>query len=171
MFAIFDEERPRRRVRLQDGFGMIEVIVASALLLIVLVPASGLLSNSGGFVTQAKARVEASHLASGLLEQDRASAASSSWWGTSTPPVPALPDTTPTQESVGNLPVVVQQTGGWCAEKNGAWGSTFASSTEVGYGVQATVKWQAGTHQVVSTTLLAVPLSISPPTSGTCPLS
>jgi Tfp pilus assembly protein PilV len=172
MLATGDDDRPEGAMgRLQGGFTMVEVVVAAVVLLIVLVPASGLLSNSGNFVTESKAQAEASHLASGLLEQDRASAASSSWWGAGTPPTPALADTTPTVESVGGVPFSVRQQGGWCAETNGAWGSTFTNASEVGYGVQATVTWQAGTHQVVSTTVLAVPLSIALPNSGSCPLS
>lgn len=154
---------------------MLEVMIASAVLVVVLVPATAMLSSSSGFITQAKAQVEAAHLAAGLLEQDRASAAAAGYWPSNEP---SLVDTQATIESLGNLPFSMQQSGGWCAEVAGAWQSYTSSYpptdeiTEHAYGVQVQVSWQAGSQNVTLTTLLTTPATVSvpanPPTS--CPL-
>lgn len=154
---------------------MIEVIFASAVLVVVLVPATATLTSSSGFITQVKAQVEAAHLAAGLLEEDRASAASALYWSNNEP---GLIDTQATDETLGNLPFTVQQSGGWCAEASGAWQSYSSSYpptdeiTEHAYGVRAQVSWHMGGQSVTLTTLLTTPATVSvpsnPPTS--CPL-
>lgn len=159
----------------QEGFTLIEVIVASVILLVVLVPTAALLNSSSGFVTQAKAQTEAAHLASGLLEQDRASAAAPGYWPDDEP---SLVDTQAIDEKLGNLPFSVVQSGGWCAEVSGEWESYSSSDpptgqTEEAYGVKAEVRWQDGSQNVTLTTLLTTPATVSvpsnPPTS--CPLA
>src|SRR5579884_4109988 len=140
---------PERLFSRQDGLSMLEVVIAAAILVVVLVPASSLLTSSSGFVTKAKAQVEAAHLASGLLEQDRASAVSSGYWPASTPD---LADTTAVDQSVGSLTFSLTQVGGWCFEVGGTWGTATEGATETGYGVRATVSWQAGTQSVTLTT-------------------
>lgn len=147
---------------------MLEVVFAAAILIVVLVPASSLLTRSSGYVTLAKAQAQATHLASGLLEQDRASSVSSSYWSGSTP---SLVDTSAVTQTVGNLKFSVVQVGGWCFEVAGTWGTTSAGATESGYGVKATVTWQSGTQSVALTTLLSTPPFVTPPGSSTsCPI-
>lgn len=159
---------PQSRAWRQDGMSMLEVVIAAAILIVVLVPASSLLTSSSSFVTQSKAQVEATHLASGLLEQDRASAVSTSYWSGSTP---SLVDTTATTQTVGALTFSMTQVGGWCFEVSGTWGTTSTGATETGYGVKATVTWQGGTQSVKLTTLISTPLFVTAPASSTsCPI-
>jgi prepilin-type N-terminal cleavage/methylation domain-containing protein len=151
-----------------EGFTLIEVVVASVVLLIVLVPGMWLLATSSSYVSQSKNKVAAANLASGLLEQDRASADAQTW----TSNAPTLTDTSASSVTVTGTPFSVEQTGGWCAESSGGWASySSAPSTPAAYGVLATVTWQSGQQSLQVGTVLPTPATgVTAPSSGTCPL-
>jgi prepilin-type N-terminal cleavage/methylation domain-containing protein len=172
---------PIRVGRRQDGFTLAEVIVASAVLLIILVPMSAALVRQSGLLTTNQARVTAAHLAAGQLESDRTVADANAWSGS--PPVPTLPSisspVTVAASSPGasSISYKITRSSGWCMLPSGgttwtttAGVSTIPSTAAVGYKDVVTVKWNGG--QLASGQVLQIPFTSigSPPTTAqTCP--
>ena len=175
-----DEESPERLRSRQDGFTLAEVIVASAVLLIILVPMSAALVSQSGLLTTNQAEVTAAHLAAGQLESDRTVADASSWSGS--PPVPTLPSVTSpvtvaASSGASSISYRITRTVGWCMLPSGgstwtttAGASTIPSTAAVGYKDVVTVRWNGG--QLQSGQVLQIPFTsiASPPTKAqTCP--
>ena len=173
----FTEERraaPRRCAN-EQGFTLVEVIVAGVIMLVVLLPSAMLLSSSAKAITANQAKVVAANLASGVLEEARAAADSQTWTGT--PVAPNLPSPT-TPGPVNGIVYTVTEQGGWCAPTtaNGVtgWGDyASAPSSPPAYAVLVTVTWLGASHTLTFGAMLATPVAAldSIPSSSTgCPL-
>lgn len=164
----------RSWLRDESGFGLLEVVIAGALLMLVLIPAAGVLYTSETALATNRSKVVAANVANGVLETDRAIADQETWSGSAPSlPVPA------SQVTASRVSYTVDQSAGWCAESAGkaaTWGSYSPTSTMAGqpaYAVQVTVYW--GDKQAPSTEafgeLLTTPPGVTPPASSTsCPL-
>jgi prepilin-type N-terminal cleavage/methylation domain-containing protein len=167
--------------RPQEGFTLAEVIVASAVLLIILVPMSAALVTQTGLLTTNQAQVTATHLAAGQLESDRTVADANAWSGS--PPVPTLPTLTSPVTVAASSPggssisYAISRSVGWCMLPSGGttWTTTAGSSTipsnaAVAYKDLVTVTWNGG--KVQAGQILQIPFGSigSPPTKAqTCP--
>jgi len=164
----------------EHGFSLAEVILASALLLVVLLPSAALLQSSDSALSLSRAKVVAANLAAGQLEVDRATADNLSTWAPDTSPcdssvwAPCLSaPTSPVNVPSGGESYAVVQTSGWCAESpsTGAWAnySSTNSYDPPAYRVRVTVSWLGGSQGVSASETLTTPMSATPPSSGTCP--
>src|SRR5271169_2735436 len=138
-------DAPTRGAR-EQGFTLVEVIVAGVVMMTVLIPSAMLLSSSAKVLTVTQAKIVAADLATGVLEEDRALADSGPWSGS--PPAPLLPSlcTTPPMgtQTVNGVVFTIGHCGGWCAQATGAGATTWAdyAATPVAppaYGVLVTV--------------------------------
>lgn len=169
----------------QEGFALIEVVVASVVLLVVLVPSAYLITSSSSLLTTNRSKTVAANLASSQLEEDRSVADSETWSTTSSSPClglcPTLPGpTSPATSSstVGDTTYTVTQSVGWCAdlEVSGTWTwqnySSAPTDNPAAYGILAKVSWQGGSVSVG--TVLPTPnaqlSSVPSSSSSTCPL-
>ncbi len=135
----------------QQGFSLVEVLVAMVVLLVVLLPVGDLLITSGSVIANSRFRTQAQGIASQalaavqLLAQQQPS-------GFTTVPFAGLPDTTPpvaspttsggtvqwnqsapvTTQTVDHEQYTVAVDGGWCAVR------TSGSSTAYGIGTGTT---------------------------------
>jgi len=156
----------------EAGLSLVEVVLAGALLLTVLVPSAALLRNSDSVLSLNKAKVVAANLASGQLETDRA-AADNGQWTSQVPPIPTPASSV--QVPTGGETYALSQAGGWCAENSsGTWaGYSPANPAPAGstpaYLVRVTVSWLAGTESLSASATLTTPSSVTTPSSGTCP--
>ncbi|HLI56303.1 MAG TPA: hypothetical protein VKY26_04625, partial [Actinomycetota bacterium] len=113
----------------EAGTSLLDVVVATVLLLVILIPATQLLVTSGKVVTNSKAQAVAESLASSQLESDRAAFLASPGvqpFAASSCGGPAYGATTtnatfaqyltacPTVPSNGGPPLWVFQRSGWC---------------------------------------------------------
>ncbi len=155
----------------QEGFTLVEVVVATVILIIILVPTAYLLSSSTSLITTNRSKTVAVNLASSQLEEDRDVVDAETW--TTGPLAPTLPAVTASQ-TVGQTVYKMSQSVGWCAENGtvGPWGTYSTKPTNpAGYGVLVTVTWQGGS--VSEGTVLMTPnaqLSNVPTSSTGCPL-
>lgn len=164
----------------QAGFTLAEVLVASAVLLVILVPMSAALVSQSGLLTTNQAEVTAAHLAAGQLESDRTVADANSWSGS--PPVPTLPTVTSpvsvaASSGAASISYTITRSVGWCMVPSGgstwtttAGASTIPSNAAVGYKDLVTVKWNGG--QLRSGQILQIPfasIGTPPTTAQTCP--
>jgi len=153
----------------QEGFTMLEVVVAVVVLLVALVPNAYLLSSADSLLTANRSKTVAVNLASSQLEEDR-SVADAETWSTG-PFAPSLPAPTASQ-TVGDTVYAMTQSAGWCAETGGTWGDFLhAPAQPAGYGILVKVSWEAGS--VSAGTVLMTPVGQSsdvPTSSSACPL-
>jgi type II secretory pathway pseudopilin PulG len=168
---------PSGRTR-EQGFTLVEVLVAGVIMIMVLVPSAMLLSSSARVLSVTQAKIVAANLATGVLDEDRALAGSGTWAGT--PPVPGLPaPTSPT--TVNGVLFSVSQSGGWCALGSGALGDyASAPAAPPAYGVLVTVTWLSGAHSVTAGETLTTPVTVvaagvgnnggAPSVGAACPL-
>ncbi|GEM_PF-1859505 len=159
-------EAPQR----ECGFSLIEVLLAGSLLLGVLVPSAALLGTSDNVLSLNRAKVVAANLAAGQLEADRAAADNATW----TSNAPQLPTPSSTSVPSGGELYSVAQGAGWCAESSngsGDW-TNYSSRTTAdppAYLVNVTVSWLDGRQSVSASETLTTPLSVTPPSTGSCP--
>ena len=182
----------------ERGFTLVEVLVATVIMLVVLVPSSLLLSSSTSVLSYSQSKWVASNLLAGIMEQDRAVAeesgiSTSGGWPASggNPIAPSLPAIS--SRTVNGVTFSFTRTLGWCAEQtvNGVtnWGDYPNADTVVFTTVPATVyqppafseyvvvEWPGhslGSGQVLPTPAANQELTNgNPPTSSTkapCPL-
>ncbi|MDA8071370.1 MAG: hypothetical protein M0Z82_07125 [Actinomycetota bacterium] len=151
------------------------MVIAGVLLMLVLIPAAGVLYTSETALATNRSKVVAANLANGVLETDRAIADQETWSGSAPSlPVPA------SHVTASRVSYTVDQSAGWCAESTtgstASWGTYSSTSTTAGqpaYAVQVTVSW--GDKQAPSTVafgeLLTTPPGVTPPASPPgCPL-
>lgn len=194
-----DQPRPAQGVRAQGGneagTSLLDVVVATVLLLVILIPATQLLVTSGKVVTNSKAQAVAESLASSQLESDRAaflanpgvqpftaSSCGGSAYGASTTNATFTQYLTacPTVPRNGGSPLWVFQRSGWCVANGTTLGSGSAGTPM--YWVSVMVVWGgsvvpspttvvAASNRVVLSSALQTPAGYtipSPPWS--CPL-
>jgi prepilin-type N-terminal cleavage/methylation domain-containing protein len=180
-------QRPDER-----GFTLVEVLVATVVMIGVLVPASLLLATSTKVLSFSQAKWVGSNLLAGVLERDRAAAegagtvGASGWSGT--PIAPSLPSL-PATKQVNGVTFSFGRTTGWCAEQtvNGVttWANYPNTNTVVfgvingstvyqppAFGEFVTVSWPGG-HSVQAGQVIATPTAnesishVNPPSSST----
>lgn len=181
---------PRRRLwrRPEEaGLALIDAVVASAILLIILVPTALLISTSGRIVTNSKAQAVAQSLAASQVGADRALFTS-----TSSPPTytdSCASSATDSSDNVSLLgcPTVngmkywVYQNAGWCVTSSGSLAkvpSTTAAGTILYYWVEVVVAWGGSiaptttgpSNSVVLTSAIQTPPGYVGSTSAGCPL-
>lgn len=156
----------------ESGVSLVEVVLAGALLMTVLMPSAALLRNSDSVLGLNKAKVVAANLAGGQLEADRAAADDGTW--SSDVPSLATPSSS-VQVPNGGETYAVSQVSGWCAEdSSGTWTNYTSndpppSTSPAAYLVKVTVSWLGGTQSVWAAATLTTPSSVTAPASGTCP--
>lgn len=177
------------------GATLLDVVVATVVLLLILIPATQLLVTSGKVVTNSKAQAVAESLAGSQLESDRATflanpgaqpfAASScggSAYGVSTTNATFSQYLTacPTVPQNGGAPLWVFQRGGWCVANGSTLGS--GSTGTPMYWVSVMVVWGGSvvpspstvvpaSNRVVLTSALQTPAGYTPPAAPwSCPL-
>lgn len=165
---------------------LLDVVVASVVLLVILVPAAQLLMSSGKVVGASTAQATAQSLAASQLSSDRAAA-----WSAGAPPTFASScgsKTLTTYDAtllscptVGGMPYWVFQNAGWCTTSNGTLGtvpSTTVAGTIPYYWVEVVVAW-GGTKapgtvttgtSVVMTSALQTPNGYTGSVTASCPL-
>jgi type II secretory pathway pseudopilin PulG len=173
----FTEERwaAPRRCALEQGFTLVEVIVAGVIMLTVLLPTAMLMSSSTKALSLNQTKVVAANLASGVLEEARAAADSQTWSGT--PVSPNLP-APQAPGPINGVTYTVTEQSGWCAPAtvNGvsAW-ADYASmpSSPPAYGVLVTVTWLGASHVLTFGEVLTTPVTAVnsvPSSSASCKL-
>ncbi len=165
--------------------------MAGILLLVVLLPSAMILSVSTKALSVDQAKVVASNLASGVLEQDRAAADSAPWCTFPTPPSapvcqePPRPSlTTLSPQRVNGITFTFTRAAGWCAESTSSLGITTWSDYSSlpgepqAYAEYVTVSW-LGTYSLSAGQVFTSPQVIEEqydnrPSSSTaqpCPLT
>jgi Tfp pilus assembly protein PilV len=155
----------RRECR-EDGQSLFEVLIALAVLVVVLVPAVYLVTNSSQVVYNNQYKVAAANLANGQLETDRNLVVADQTILTAG----QLATTTP---QVGSEVYTINQVAGWCASPTSttpAWGQFVTSTLPYAYGVMVTVTWKGNSSGVQVGGVLTTPGGISPTTGTTCRL-
>jgi Tfp pilus assembly protein PilV len=190
----------RKTIHASDerGVTLVEVLVATVVMLAVLVPASLLLATSTKVLSFSQAKWVASNLLAGVLEQDRAVAETAGTVGTSgwslhggviAPVLPSLSST----KQVNGVIFSFTRTVGWCAEQTvggvTSWANFPNANTVVfgvingatvyqppAYGEFVTVSWPGG-HSLGAGQVIATPTAnqsishVNPPATSTgCPL-
>ena len=174
---------------------LLDVVLASVILLVVLLPAAQLLSTSSRIVGNSRAQAIAQGEASLQLAQDRAawtSTTSAPTYQSSTSCGSAYSPTTVNAtfhlyltgcQTVSGMPLWIFQNGGWCYT-NGGTNLNMLSSTGSGvptFWVEVMVTWGgnlppapssvvASTRSVVISSAVQTPNGFSVPSSGSCPL-
>ena len=174
----------------EAGLALLDVVVASVVLLVIMVPAAQLLVTSGKVVGASRDQAIAEGAAAAQLAQDRA------WSSTTSPPTytsssscgsaysSGTTNTTFNQyltgcRTVSGLPLWIFQNGGWCVTS----GSTLASGSSgvLMYWVEVMVTWGgtappspstvvSSSKRVVVSSSLVTPNGYTGSTSGSCPL-
>jgi type II secretory pathway pseudopilin PulG len=164
------------RERREEGFTLVEVVVALGLLVLVLVPTADLMLTSGKVLATNRSEIVAANLASGCLEQDRAIEDAAGTW-----PVTSLPGCS---TSGGGAAYSIEQHTGWCYERSGTWttyppsGVPETATNPPAFAELATVTWANGARslsvgQVLTTPYAAVasvPYTSTDPLYSPCPL-
>ena len=196
--ALFAQRVFRAFERNEDGVSLIDVTVASAILMVVLIPVAFLMINSTQTIANASTVRAASTVAGEQLTSLQsevtktypptglnASTATPAAW-----PTAAQCTTTPSlcpTPSVNGVAYHVYSAGGWCVLSGGAWGGTASSPLTVTsnisptYHVVVKVAWGLGassgstTNDLVDPVELAGNTQTSAPAVGTsvqsCPLA
>ncbi|MHB1712580.1 MAG: hypothetical protein ACYCV7_14480 [Acidimicrobiales bacterium] len=162
---------PDRRAISEEGQSLIEVVIALAVLVVVLVPALLLVTSSTKVVYNNQFKVTAANLANGQLEADRTQAVASGL------PLP----TPPSPHSIGSESYVISQQSGWCAPPitvdgvTTQWGPYSQGKWPYAYGVTVTVTWKGDPAGVQAAGVLTTPPGMFPPgtfppTTTSCPL-
>jgi len=165
--------------------------VAGILLLVILLPSAMVLSVSSKALSVDQARVVASNLASGVLEQDRAAADSAPWCTFPAPPATPVCEASPqpslttlSPQKVNGVTFTFTRAVGWCAESMSSQGVTTWSDYAAlpgepqAYAEYITVSWH-GTHSLSAGQVFTSPQVIEEaydnrPSSSTaqpCPLT
>lgn len=165
----------------EQGFTLIEVVVATMVLLVILVPTAYVISTSDTLLTTNRSKTVAVNLATSQLDEDRSVADAQTWSTTACSSAPsgvcAAPDlpAVTASRSVGDTVYATSQSVGWCAEKgiSGPWANYTSSPTNpAGYGVLVKVSWEGGS--VSAGTVLMTPSSqwgdVPADSSSGCPL-
>lgn len=151
-----------------DGFSLVEVVIAIAVLMLAIVPSAALLVTSNQVVATNGAAVVAANLAAGCLEQDRAVEDAAVSFPDTAGTLPVCPT------GGGGASYHLTQTAGWCQEStSGTWGdySGYVAGTDAppAYGLLVTVAWSG--HHESAGQIVTSPLTASIPASSTsCPL-
>lgn len=146
----------------EAGLALLDIVLASAVLLVVLVPAMQLLVTAGKVVGNSRGEAIAQGAATTQIAQDRAA-----WTSTSSPPTYSSSAscgsayTTTTTNStfklyltgcrtVSGMPLWIFQNGGWCAPNSsssilGSATSSTVSGTASVYWVEVMVAWGGAT--------------------------
>ncbi|MHB8680490.1 MAG: hypothetical protein ACYDA2_00120 [Acidimicrobiales bacterium] len=174
---------------------MIDVLIASAVLLVILVPAAQILITSGRVTTNATAQGIADSVAEAQVAQDRAA-----WTSTSSAPPYTSSSTCGSAYSSNSVNVTYQQyltgcqttngmkfwifqNGGWCVTDNNkslVTGTTLAGAVNL-YWVEVMVTWGGSAppspstlvglgNSVVLSSSLMTPNGYTGSSSGGCPL-
>jgi Tfp pilus assembly protein PilV len=166
-----------------DGMSIFEVMIAVVLLMIVLIPAAYLVTQSSGLVGNQRLESVGTKLAATQLATARSQGVPSSSSPTQTPAWPSSPTTTTTVDSEA---FKIYQTGGWCtAATSGSSGQGWGNGTltsgspEPSYFAVVKVAWGPGASSASAPgssviMSLALPGITGAPTTGTvssCPLA
>lgn len=180
----------------ESGTALLDIVLATVVLLVVLVPATQLLVTSGKVVGNSRGEAIAQGVATGQLEQDRAI-----WTSTSSAPTFASSTscgsaygTTSTNatfhlyltgcQTVSGMAMWVFQNGGWCAPSSSTLSTIPAitvSSTVPLYWVEVMVAWGgkappspttvvAANKRLVMSSSLKTPNGYSGSPTASCPL-
>jgi hypothetical protein len=168
----------------EAGFGIIDVTIALAILMVMLIPVDRLVVTTSRSIDNNRSSVEVANYVSGLLNQDAAAVAVQTSWSTGSNPGPAtlgtLPlSTTAFPESIAGETYTVKQAFGWCAvnavSTGGAWqgaGATTIAHEPEGYWAVVTVTL-GSTFDYYGATEISVPESVyssgAPTSTASCP--
>jgi hypothetical protein len=166
---------------LEEGFALLEAVIASVLLLVIVVPVASLVATGASFVGSTQARGQAQALAVQNVQQ----LVGMTQFSLTFPPVAGLTATswTPTgTTTVDGRPFSIFEAAGWCVvipPANQFTSGSFGSGYDTAYFVAVKVQWGPGassptpgtTNAVVTDGAVSVPQS-SVPLSGTatCPV-
>jgi hypothetical protein len=155
---------PRRKSAVaEDGFALLDVVIAIVVLMIVLIPVAYLLSTTSKIATSNQNRLTAQSLAASWLDQERVAAEQSASTTPSTISSPGGTTSSPTwpaatgTETVGTITYDIYVAGAWCSYlgAGAAWGNGSApssSSPPIAFFVATKVSWgpDAGTANPAS---------------------
>lgn len=145
------------RGRDEAGVSMLDAVLASAVVLMILVPMVSVMSSSAGVVASSGHRLTAQGIASGWIQQELATASSSGtgpgtvctagtyanagWTDVSCPGAPSVswPSTPTTTETVDAVTYDITVVGGWCALSTATWTWGDGASSAVSSTGQPTV--------------------------------
>lgn len=135
----------RRLFNAQDGMALIDVVIASVILMVVFLPLSTLLVVSTGIIGSDRQTVVAESVAAGQLSNVRAMATSSSNWTVTSPSPSVLTLPSAGTTTVSGATFNYSFKGGWCAVVSAAPpalsnGTTTGNNPYVYY-VQVHVTW------------------------------
>ena len=149
----------------EEGQSLVEVVVALAVLVVVLVPALFLVTGSTRVVYNNQFKVTAANLANGQLESARnLSIAQQS--------LPVAPVTATKSVGTSSETYTVAQTGGWCRTPTTTvttWGN-YTASQPYAFVVLETVTWKSNPTGIQVSGVLTTPTSASPSVSPGCPI-
>lgn len=166
----------------EAGFSLVEVMVAAAILIIVLVPTAYLIASSSGLLTSNRASVTAAQLAASQLEADRTFADTTTWLTASPFGVSAASWPATLSVPSGGIQYSIARSTGWCFTTGGnatTWGTTAPGSTiptfpsgMAGFKEVVTVTWRTGSLE--ASQMLQLPDSVVtngyiPTTATSCP--
>jgi hypothetical protein len=121
----------RRAVAREAGFGMVDVMIAVAILMVMLIPVDRMVVSTNKAVYNNRSEVEVANYVSGVLNEDNAAATVSAWTGTGNTLAPTLPTTaSPYNYPIAGISYTVAWAGGWCAIPSLA-SSTWTSGAAV----------------------------------------
>lgn len=156
----------------ESGTALLDIVLASAVLLVVLLPAMQLIVTAGKVVGNSRGEAIAQGVATTQIAQDRAG-----WTSTSSPPSYASSSTCGSAYSatstnttfklyltgcrtVSGMPMWIFQNGGWCAPNSsssvlGSTTSSTVSGTAPLYWVEVMVAWGGAVPPSPTTTVAA----------------
>lgn len=159
---------PRSEARSEDGQTLIEVVVAIALLVIVLVPAVLLTTQSTAVTYNNQFKVTAANLANSQLNVDRNVAVQQG--------LTSLP-LSQSKQYVGNEQYAITPSAGWCtapSSSGGPWGNAVTPiNGSDAFVVLVNVSWKGNPSKIPNSVQAFGVLSSPPgsvPTLNTCPL-
>jgi len=169
--------RRPRRADLEEGFSLLEVVIAFALLMIVMIPTAVFMSDETTTTGSLRNRVVAANLVDQMLESYQQQASTSA--GFTTLSSGADQGATSSTQTVGGVTYTLTTTKQWqstsvaagdCASNGN--GSSATASTALLF-IEASVSWHnmGGTPPVVATTTVAQPYGSGSTSSGSLELS